>query len=252
MVISRKEISSGGAELQVQQPRWEVSLSELKQALDTEIHFYQRQAELINEHQRQQRGSASGTSVPAVRSELLSPKDLARLHPVSLTRLRISESKFILARSKLGRVVDAINDYNDRQEQEGMLTSLWRFASNRREADELQQRRARALRQYHAAEKHLEGVLVWIKRHGLLQAGKGGYGDDNEDPLQQMHRDRQLGILKNFQKTELTLRKELRSDIAQLGDNEKLVLDNRNLDEVIVDLDVAAQIRRLRKNKNRA
>ncbi len=247
MKLQRKTLDNDNAKALEKRPEWQVPLSELMKALDAEIHFFQRQTELL--HQR--RPGRFNSNLPINRpSQILSPNDWAKLNPVAQQRLQAAEQRMAQAKSRLGLIVADINDYNDKVSGEGFLTGLWHFRSRRAEADELIKRRARAIRHLNIAEKHLEAELVWIRRHGIYrpeQNEENTTGDHHIDPI---YRDRQLAILQNFQRTELAMRQELRDQINDIDVNSTVQVNKRNLDEVIVDRHFKAQIHQLKKRRN--
>lgn len=246
MKLQRKTLENNVEPSVAENPQWQVPLSELMKALDAEIDFYQRQTELL----KQRRPERFRGNFPMNRpSQILSPADWARLSPVAQQRLQAAERRLTQAKAKIGQVVADINHYNDKISSEGFLTGLWNFRVRRAEADELQKRRARAIRLLKIAEKHLEAELVWIRRHGIFSPEERSEQARDNTQLDSVYRERQLAILKNFQQTELAMRQDLREQINDIDINTTVEVDKRNLDEVIVDRRFKAQIDQLRKRR---
>lgn len=213
---------------------WQVPSAELKQALDTEIAFYEEQLE-ASKHGHH--GSA-GKSV-------LRPEDIANLSGALKDELHWAERAMAKAEQHLARVAEMIEQHNTKLADANIGAWALRFHQNHQRATELLHMRGRALRRYRRCKAHLESVLVAIGRQQQERNHSLSGEEANNQQMQQLFRHRQMAILHNYQRTELNIRRQMREQLEDIHDQQLLHVYHHNLDETVSDLRLHSQIRSL-------
>lgn len=227
--------------------RWQVPLSEIKEALDSEIVFFQKRLDACETASQSFNALTQGSHNE--NKAMLSPEDIAALSAASRGQLHEAERALYSAKSKIEQLSVEIADHNHSLATQGLFRSLLLFFKNRRKANELQQRRARTVRQHRAAEQKLEALIVSIRRQEEENLHSFNDGTNMDSKLQQLYRHRQLAILRNYQQTELSIRQDLREDMQDLNDRERLHVFHQNLDEAVTDQRLQSQIRWMKRRR---
>lgn len=213
---------------------WQVPSAELKQALDSEIAFFEEQLEASTQSSHRAAGKA-----------VLRPEDIANLSGALKDELHWAERAMAKAEQYLERVAAMIEEHNATLANTNLGAWALRFHHNHQRATELLHMRGRALRRYRRCKAHLESILVAIGRQQQERNHALSGDEANNQQMHQLFRHRQMAILHNYQRTELDIRRQMRDQLDDIHDQQLLNIYHHNLDETVSDLRLHSQIRSL-------